>query len=105
MVGLVLALPACTVGLDFSPGALQPSLDGGGRDALSGADATPDAVSDNGCDGRCACATGRGDCDGVAANGCETDLTATENHCGACGTSCGPGAHRCCRGVCAVRCL
>ncbi|MDP3220504.1 MAG: hypothetical protein Q8S73_40805, partial [Deltaproteobacteria bacterium] len=25
------------------------------------------------------------DCDGNAANGCETDLTATPNHCGACG--------------------
>ena len=31
---VLLALPCCTVALDFSPGALQPSLDGGERDAL-----------------------------------------------------------------------
>jgi hypothetical protein len=40
-------------------------------------------------DGRCdkACVAGWGDCDGNAANGCETDLTTTTN-CGSCGTTC-----------------
>ena len=31
------------------------------------------------------CMTGKGNCDGVAANGCETDLLTSPNHCGACG--------------------
>ncbi|MFO0755921.1 MAG: DNRLRE domain-containing protein [Byssovorax sp.] len=34
-----------------------------------------------------ACAAGTADCDGNAANGCETSLTTT-NNCGACGVSC-----------------
>jgi hypothetical protein len=35
-----------------------------------------------------ACTAGFGNCDGVAANGCEVDLTATVTHCGACGNAC-----------------
>lgn len=38
--------------------------------------------------GACAvasCNAGRGDCDGLATNGCETDLATTPAHCGACG--------------------
>jgi hypothetical protein len=34
------------------------------------------------------CASGWGDCDGQAATGCETDLTTTATHCGACTTDC-----------------
>ena len=34
------------------------------------------------------CTTGRGDCDGMLLNGCETDITATVAHCGACGRAC-----------------
>ncbi len=44
--------------------------------------------------GRCgvaSCATGFGDCDGNAANGCETDLRTTAAHCGACGAPCAAG--------------
>ena len=37
-----------------------------------------------------ACAPPFGDCDGVAANGCEQDLTADVSNCGACGNSCAP---------------
>ncbi len=41
--------------------------------------------------GACAvvsCSAGRGDCDGVAANGCETELAANPTNCGACGRLC-----------------
>jgi len=41
--------------------------------------------------GACAvasCDTGRGDCDGNAGNGCETDTRTSTTHCGACGTAC-----------------
>ena len=34
------------------------------------------------------CATNRGDCDGNASNGCEADLAASTDHCGACGRRC-----------------
>ncbi len=50
--------------------------------------------------GRCslACATGRGDCDGVASNGCETDLLTSNGNCGRCGNTCSTGA--CSAGAC-----
>ncbi len=35
-----------------------------------------------------ACNAGYGNCDGVDGNGCETDLTSTLTHCGACGNAC-----------------
>jgi hypothetical protein len=41
--------------------------------------------------GQCAvamCAAGFGDCDGNAANGCETNTGTSVSHCGACGTVC-----------------
>ncbi|NMB74434.1 MAG: S8 family serine peptidase [Myxococcales bacterium] len=34
------------------------------------------------------CLAGWGDCDGVATNGCETDLTSSAQHCSACGSAC-----------------
>jgi alpha-tubulin suppressor-like RCC1 family protein len=34
------------------------------------------------------CGTDRGDCDGVAANGCETDTRVDARHCGACDSPC-----------------
>lgn len=37
-----------------------------------------------------ACPTGRGDCDMMTANGCETDTRMEVNHCGACGRACTP---------------
>ena len=45
------------------------------------------------------CDLGFGDCDGDAKNGCEVDLVAGSNHCGACGTSC---KKSCLRGACDV---
>ena len=57
--------------------------------------------------GMCAvasCATGRGDCDGTAANGCEVDTAADVANCGRCGASCAlANATPACRaGACAV---
>ena len=54
------------------------------------------------------CAQGYGDCDGSAANGCETDTRASAAHCGGCGLACTPprATGACVAGACAVgRCL
>ncbi|MFO0631053.1 MAG: MopE-related protein [Polyangiales bacterium] len=50
--------------------------------------------------GACAiqCLLGRGDCDGMLSNGCETDLLDDPLHCGRCGGSCGNG--QCLAGAC-----
>ncbi|MDP3213039.1 MAG: FG-GAP-like repeat-containing protein, partial [Deltaproteobacteria bacterium] len=50
------------------------------------------------------CAAGFGDCDGTAANGCETDLGTSAASCGACGRTCAlPNATATCAvGACAV---
>jgi len=34
-----------------------------------------------------------GNCDGSISNGCETDLTSSDSHCGACGNSCGSNSY------------
>ncbi len=57
--------------------------------------------------GSCAigrCETGSDNCDGMAANGCETDLNASLSHCGACGRSCAfpNAAASCSAGVCSI---
>jgi hypothetical protein len=60
--------------------------------------------------GSCAvarCADGYGDCDGVASNGCETDLRASVSHCGRCGEACPTPpntAPSCAAGRCASTC-
>jgi hypothetical protein len=59
--------------------------------------------------GRCtlgACAAGYGNCDGAAANGCETDTSATVDHCGGCGMACSAshGAPSCAAGACSIVC-
>ena len=54
--------------------------------------------------GRCgvaSCDANYGDCDGLAANGCETDLRASTAHCGACGATCA-GGRDCVNGACVV---
>ncbi len=50
------------------------------------------------------CAAGRGDCDGVEANGCETVLAEDVRHCGACGRVCSVsnGTPSCNAGVCGI---
>jgi cysteine-rich repeat protein len=49
------------------------------------------------------CLAGRGDCDGIAGNGCEIDLAASRLHCGACGSPCA-AEESCLAGTCVVRC-
>jgi hypothetical protein len=53
-----------------------------------------------------ACAPGFDNCDGDPANGCETDLSSTANHCGACGVACtnANGSASCMGGVCKPSC-
>ncbi len=48
------------------------------------------------------CNSGFADCDGVASNGCEVDLSSNAAHCGTCATSCGTGA--CTAGSCGPAC-
>ena len=61
--------------------------------------------------GACAvasCAAGFGDCDGNAANGCETDTRTSATHCGACGMACPTRANAvpaCTAAVCASVCV
>ena len=67
-------------------------------DAAPEVDAAPDGP---------ACAPGFGDCDGMAANGCEADLRASIAHCGRCGVACAPGANAapvCTAGACGTVC-
>ncbi len=56
--------------------------------------------------GRCAftCNTGFGDCDGNAANGCETSLQSTPTSCGRCGNACSlaNATAGCSSGACAI---
>jgi len=47
------------------------------------------------------CNAGRGNCDGNASNGCETDTTSSNTHCGACGTAC-TTAQSCTGGTCSA---
>jgi len=97
----------------------------------AGADAAPDVVCASMTPGNCCgvacpvpatasaatCVAGRcgvvcaaldgvpvyGDCDGMAANGCEVDLRTSAANCGACGAPC--GAHRSCRArACSMVC-
>jgi len=50
------------------------------------------------------CSANFDDCDGNPANGCEVDVTNTNDHCGACRNRC-PGSRRCCSGVCENTCM
>ena len=59
--------------------------------------------------GRCGvtCDVGRGDCDGDADNGCETDVRTALAHCGTCGTACPSPANAaatCAAGRCGLTC-
>ncbi len=54
-----------------------------------------------------ACNTGFGDCDGNAANGCETNLNTNVSHCGGCGVRCAAptgGSVSCSAGRCVQAC-
>lgn len=56
--------------------------------------------------GECVCLSSFGDCDGDAANGCETDLYLSAAHCGACGSVCDvpDASSTCSRGGCTFAC-
>ncbi|MBL8603585.1 MAG: hypothetical protein JNK72_16795 [Myxococcales bacterium] len=65
------------------------------------------ATCANGTCGLGACNAGFGNCDMMAANGCETDTSGDANNCGACGTRCTAGANAaatCAMGTCGQRC-
>jgi hypothetical protein len=80
----------------------DPANCGGCARACSLANATPSCTAS-----MCtvaACATGFGDCDDAAANGCETDLRTTVANCGTCGRACSfpNAAATCAMGACAM---
>ncbi len=53
------------------------------------------------------CASGRGNCDGSATNGCETDLNLSVSHCGMCGLACAAAPNAvatCAVGTCGYAC-
>jgi hypothetical protein len=55
-----------------------------------------------------ACLAGYGDCDGLAANGCEVNLNTSASNCGACGRTCATPANAvatCTSGMCGFACL
>ena len=54
--------------------------------------------------GVASCNAGFANCDGVASNGCETDVTTTLSSCGTCGTACAPpnAVGACVAGSCTV---
>lgn len=64
---------------------------------VAGADVTDVRVT-------CACGTGRADCDGDVANGCERDLASDPTSCGSCGAVCAVahGTPGCALGACAI---
>lgn len=53
-----------------------------------------------------ACDQGRADCNGVASDGCEVDVTADALHCGKCGAACSTkgGTPSCVDGACRIAC-
>jgi hypothetical protein len=70
--------------------------------------ALPNAESSCGA-GRCAvvrCNAGYADCDGVASNGCETNLLTTPSSCGRCGAACSTAnaTPSCAAGACRLAC-
>lgn len=76
----------CTDGIceglmpDAGPPRDAGDTDGGGTDA--GPDAGPPFDAGQ-------CVGSMRNCDGIAANGCETDITSDDAHCGACNSPCG----------------
>lgn len=81
---------------DASDGGLDAPPDGDASSLPDVSDASEDASDaadafdafDAEADGPPACSSTQADCDGDGANGCETDLTSTPAHCGACNRDC-----------------
>ncbi|MEZ4410951.1 MAG: hypothetical protein R3A52_31405 [Polyangiales bacterium] len=75
------------------------------RNACTASGGTPSCVA--GACGIASCGASFADCDGNAANGCETDLRTTASHCGRCGSVCPTPSHAtgvCAGGSCAFVC-
>lgn len=117
----------CTPKTCAQLGANCGSLDSGCGTIDCGGCTAPETCGGAGVDGQCGCTCslpnatttcvagacfikscnpGWGDCDGVAANGCEAGLTSDKKNCGACGTVCGDvnGAGICLSGACSFSC-
>lgn len=71
--------------------------EGGSSASSSGTSSASSASASS--SGSSMCPTDRGDCDGSAANGCETNLTKDDDHCGACDHQC-HGSEQCKNGAC-----
>jgi hypothetical protein len=82
----------CSLALDYDRAQLR-SGDDAAADVIVDI-ALPDAPPSD-----AVCPAGFGDCNGVASDGCETDLSTSATHCGACATACQSPA-RCVAGVC-----
>ncbi len=82
----------------------SPSNCGACGTACSFANAT--AACTRGACGIASCNAGWGNCDGMLANGCETDTNTTVAHCGGCGMACSNnhGTPSCSGGSCAITC-
>lgn len=78
----------CSLTLDYDRAQLRP-----------GDDAATDAPVDRAPPSDVLCPAGFGDCNGVASDGCETDLATSATHCGACARVCVSPA-RCVAGAC-----
>ncbi len=113
----------CTTGLACFGGSCAPSCPPGQTECNSACtDTRFDPLHCGGCGGACTapenaqpvcanglcahvCQPGFADCDGDESNGCEQNIASDENHCGACGVTCGDPAMAtvlCVEGACAL---
>ena len=81
--------------------SLDAALDVSRDAATDSAVDRPEACQGDACS--VACPPGYGNCDGMVANGCETNVGADNRHCGACGNAC-PGGQACVDGACRLTC-
>nr|MBK7066715.1 hypothetical protein [Deltaproteobacteria bacterium] len=104
------AARACPTGLTCCSGGCvdttrNPASCGACGTACAAPNAEPGCVA-----GVCAvarCTAPFGDCDGMAANGCEVDTLTSTSHCGGCGVACPARAHAsnaCAMGACTFTC-
>jgi len=86
--------------------AVDVMIDSGPVVDTQSVDVAPEAATDVAADAL-VCPMGFADCDGMAANGCETDTRTNFNHCGGCGMRCpSPGAMPACTlGHCGIVCF
>lgn len=87
------------------PGEPDPAL-GPGPAADGGPDVPADAARDAAADAAPQCSAGWADCNHLAADGCEADLSSPTS-CGACGATCPDAPHAtaaCVLGACAIDC-